>query len=290
VSFQRRFVAWVVTAVAAPLAALLVATATGGVSHLPAMIFAAALVGVPLWLPSAGVGAGIAGILAGGAAAAFGGLAPLLVAAVVHAFGVRWLAPRLPPSLDGAAGWRRVLWVILAFLTVANSARLTAFMGERSFAAGAPLPFLPDTTTHQCMAAYVRAGELASRAANLYDPAYYRGPGAGPGRPEPTQIAGLDEVLDDPFEYPPAALLLPRAGLALTHDYAPLRAGWYALQALAILALLLLLAAWIGGPEGLRLGLLLPACQRRLTTSTTSRRPGKILVAIAAPRSAPPMA
>src|SRR5262249_29881520 len=72
----------------------------------------------------------------------------------------------------------------------------------------------------------------------------------------------VDELgprISDPFEYPPQFLLLPRLALALTNNFLVIRAVWFALQCLAFLAVALALAAFIGGREGLIVGLLIPA-------------------------------
>jgi len=210
---------------------------------------------LPLLLPSLRLGAALVGMAAGLAAVAYGPVPALLAAGVVHGVGVPFLARRLPAALDRARGWRRWLWALLALATVANGARTTAFMADSRFTPGAPLPFLSDGLDHACVTAYIRAAELAPQVENLYDPSYYQ---TSDDRPLPTQVAGMGALIEDPYEYPPAFVVLPTTGLAITHDYALLRAGWFAAQALVILALLLLVARWIGGPLGLRVGLLLP--------------------------------
>jgi Glycosyltransferase family 87 len=102
------------------------------------------------------------------------GIAGTLVGVVVgRALGRRWLAPRLPDALDGWLARRRVLgivWLATAALAVVNTARLGWFFADPSQGWASALPGLlsPD---HQCLPAYVRAGELASRGQdNLWNP------------------------------------------------------------------------------------------------------------------------
>ncbi len=207
-----------------------------------------------------GGGAGFAGLM-------MSGQSPLAaVAAVLPAVGLGLVLPgfagRFPPELDG---WMRrrpvvaVLWSVLAVLAVANTARIAIFMVDDTQVWASFFPPLPESARHQCAAAYVRAGELAAEdAANVYDVSHY-GVFGSPDDSPPTGVAGLRPYLSDPFEYPPTFLFLPRAGLAVSNDFDVLRAGWFAIQALAFLAACTLLALWIGGRAGAVSLLLVPA-------------------------------
>jgi len=245
VGTSRKLIALVITSIAAPLCALLVATLAGRLDGFAPLSFAAAAMGLPMLLPDRRLATALVGVLAGVAALAWGGVAAALVAALVHAVGVPLLARRMPELPRGARAW---LWGVLALLTVGNSARLTVFMADAEATWGAPAPFIPDSARHSCMSAFVRAGELAPHVDNVYDPEPYQ---VG----SESRVTGLAPKLGDPYEYPPPFLLLPRAGLALSSDYAHLRAGWYALQALLIGAMLLAITAWT---RDARAGLLLP--------------------------------
>lgn len=241
---ERRFVAWTIAGVAAPLVVLLVATVGGG--NVVAAELAAAVVGLPMLLRNARWGVALTAVAAVVAAVV---VAPAVIVVVAVYAAVPVVARRLPEAIDGARGWRRWVWGIVALATVANGARFAAFMGDASFENGAAVPFVEDLTHHMCMTAYVHAAELDG--AELYDRAHYE-------KDSPTSVVGMGPVLDDPYEYPPAFLVVPKAGLGMTHDFAALRAGWYALQALLVGAMLLTIAVWIGGEEGRRVGLLLP--------------------------------
>jgi hypothetical protein len=182
-----------------------------------------------------------------------------------------WIARALPASLDGAFGRRRVaslLWVLLATVGVLQMGRLSAFMADASREWGATVPD-PLATHHQCMSAYVYAADLSARGArNLYDAGWY--PMFDPPGPTcrlvATPVQGLSRWVADPYEYPPPFLVLPRAALALTHSYDAIRAWWFVLQALGFVAGALMLAAWIGGREGVVFGMLIPALLASLET------------------------
>jgi len=181
------------------------------------------------------------------------------------------MAAILPAALDGA--WRRrravsLLWVLLATVGVLQVGRLSAFMADASREWGAVVPD-PLSTHHQCMSAYVYAADLSARGvANLYDASWY--PMFDPPGPTcrlvSTPVRGLSAWVSDPYEYPPPFLVLPRAALALTRSYDAIRAGWFVLQALEFIAGMVLLAAWVGGREGIVLGMLIPALLASLET------------------------
>ncbi len=141
--------------------------------------------------------------------------------------GARRLAARLPDARAVAP-----IAMLLAGLSVAQTARVAAFMLDDAQTWGAAVPGV--NAKHMCLAAYVRAAELSARGdANLYDRASYTGD---------TDVDGLAPWLSDPFQYPPAFLTGPRLALALTRDYDAMRAAWFALQAVAFGAFALVVA------------------------------------------------
>jgi hypothetical protein len=79
-----------------------------------------------------------------------------------------------------------------------------------------------------------------------------------PGDPE-TAVAHMQPFLFDAYEYPPPFLIVPRVLLAVTNDYRIIRTLRFFVQALAIGALSIAVARWIGGTRGLVAGLALPA-------------------------------
>ena len=193
------------------------------------------------------------------------------VVALAPFVAVPWIARELPAALDGALRRRRVvsvLWVVLAMVSVLQMGRLSAFMADASREWGATVPD-PSAVHHQCMSAYVYAADLDARGVeNLYDSRWYPlfDPPGPTCRIVDTPIAGLGRWVSDPFEYPPPFLLLPRAALALTHSYDAIRAGWFVIYALIFVAAAVLLARWVGGCEGIVLGLLIPAVLASLET------------------------
>jgi alpha-1,2-mannosyltransferase len=177
-------------------------------------------------------------------------------AGVFCALGAALLAPRLPEALRGVWPRRRGLaaaWLVLSLLAAAELARRSEFMADWAREWGSVIPERA-TAQHQCMSAYVHAGDLARRGEpNLYDERFYpafRGLHGAAQVDVESPVDGLRDWLDDPFEYPPPFLLLPRAALAVTNSFARIRAVWYVLHAALLLGGAALLAAWIGGREG----------------------------------------
>jgi alpha-1,2-mannosyltransferase len=187
------------------------------------------------------------GPLAGAGAVLLGVVAAVLV--------VRWV----PEAL--AAGIRRrpvlaALWTLAALLALVQVGRLSAFMADHDRLWGSAVPD-PKASEHMCMSAYVLAADLSRRGEpNLYDARFY--PAFLGGIVVDTSIAGLQPYLQDPFEYPPPFLLLPRAAIGLSNDFMAMRTAWFVLQALGLLVVAVWLARWVGGRSGLLALLLLP--------------------------------
>jgi hypothetical protein len=194
-----------------------------------------------------------------GAASVFGGL--VSIGAIAMA---RRLEGRLPRSLDGAARRhprRAVLWGLVAFLALIQLGRLGAFMANPANTFGSAVPERA-LASHMCMSAYLQAGALARDGdSNVYDehhwPAFTMKAGEkSPGAP--SRVAELGPFIQDPYEYPPPFLLLPRIALAFTNHFLIIRAVWFAIQTVAFLVVALALARSIGGREGVIVGMLVP--------------------------------
>ncbi|HMB69977.1 MAG TPA: glycosyltransferase family 87 protein, partial [bacterium] len=139
-----------------------------------------------------------------------------------------------------------VLWALLAVTTVVQTARLGAFMTD------------PDSdwfvttrqafwSKHQCAVAYFYAADLHLQGeADVYDGSHY------PGLTRDAEVHPTVEHLapEDPYQYPPQFLLLPRLALALSDDFSVIRPVWYALQAALFLLVAAALARWYGGRAG----------------------------------------
>ncbi len=171
--------------------------------------------------------------------------------------GGQLLGRRLPPGLGGTLRrrpLRALLWGLLAIVCVAQTARLATYMTDPTtdWYLTTRHPFW---AKHECLPAYVYGAELnAQGAENVYDASHY--PGLNPSAQPHTTIAGM--APEDPFQYPPQFLLLPRLAIFLTGDYPTLRVVWFALQATLFATVAAWLALWVGGREGRLAGFLLP--------------------------------
>ncbi|MFT3770499.1 MAG: glycosyltransferase family 87 protein [Minicystis sp.] len=207
--------------------------------------------------------AGVARATGRGAALILGGLLALGIGAAAFTRARRLL----PGAIDGAARRRPVvsgsfaLSVLLAFVQIG---RLGAFMADPANRWGSVFPS-PSATDHMCLSAYVHAADLARRGdPNVYEARHYpifTDPPRAAGEPPPIHDSPVEHLgpwMQDPYEYPPPFLLLPRLALSLTNDFHVLRPAWFAVHGVAILFLVLSIARFIGGPAGLRVGLFTP--------------------------------
>lgn len=185
-----------------------------------------------------------------------GPLVPIAVA-VAGLAAVRALARRLPESIDGALRRRRlvaVMWAILGLATIVQTARLSTYMVDPSY------DWVLTTrnefwSRHMCMQAYFYGADLHRQGeTNVYDAAHY--PGLNPEAENRATVANLTP--DDPYQYPPQFLLLPRIAIALSDDFIVIRALWFAVQALAFFGIAFAFARWIGGKRGTAALLLVP--------------------------------
>jgi alpha-1,2-mannosyltransferase len=173
----------------------------------------------------------------------------LVPAGAGAAAGSAWLGRRLPREVDGVLSRRRaaaVAWAVIALVAVVQTGRLAVFMTDPSHGL-----FLttsnPFWNGHQCLGAYLHGAELAERgAADLYDPGHW--PALDAEAAPETRVAGM--VVEDPYQYPPQFLLLPRLALALSHDYATVRLAWFGLQVTLFAGVAAWLALWSGGRAG----------------------------------------
>jgi hypothetical protein len=163
--------------------------------------------------------------------------------------GGRWLGRRLPGHVDEVVTRRRTLalaWALLALVSIVQTGRLATAMTDREIGL-----FLttgnPFWHGHECIGAYLYGAELSLRGEeNVYHASHYLGldPHAAPD----SALEGV--AFEDPYQYPPQFLLLPRLALSLTHDVPTLRVTWYALQTTLFALVATLLALWIGGRPG----------------------------------------
>jgi hypothetical protein len=189
-------------------------------------------------------------------------------AAIAIAIGCSLLAPviaiKIPKTLRG--GLKRhpilsIVWLLIGLLAVLQIGRLSAFMSDPSRTWGSTVPD-PAAVGHQCISAYVQAVDLARRGEpNLYAekfyPAFNRSSEVTPKPASP--VHGLSQYLEDPYQYPPQFLILPRIALALTNNFLTIRTVWFVLQSLTLIAAVIALGFWIGGSERMLTMLMLPA-------------------------------
>lgn len=181
--------------------------------------------------------------------------APGLVLVPVAAAAVEFLiVPRLATSLSAAdpgplgRGRVRWLWLALAVLMVVQIGRLSVFMLDSDFLAGATYPLY--NPTHTCLPAYARGAELAfDTPAEVYDGSLYKAEMPADAGAAPTEIRGMEPRMGDVFQYPPPFLLLPQTVLLLSQDFWRLRALWYALCLLAVVAALFWVARATARPQ-----------------------------------------
>lgn len=198
--------------------------------------------------------AGLAGVAAPPAAVGLAALGLPMPVAGSLAAGVAGLSVvgawrRLPESIGSPVQGKPLVlafWLLLVGVAVVQTVKLSTFMHDADRTDLSVLPERPFFCTHACLSAYTEASRLAPLGANVYDPAVYR-----------DRRIGRLEV--DLFQYPPAFLLLGGSLRALSEDFFVNRAVWFALQSLALLAVMLALALWIGGTAGAWAAWLIPA-------------------------------
>ena len=160
----------------------------------------------------------------------------LVAAAVVAAIVSEPLASTLRPAESS-----RVVMIAVTIVTlvaIVQIARLSVFMGNVNRRDLSMDPSDVWRTQHCCLTAYSEAARFAAENThNIYETSLY----------EPRF---MDDLKVDPYHYPPAFLLLPRALQLVTDDFLRLRAVWFSIQALVLGGIALFLPWWIGGKPG----------------------------------------
>lgn len=164
---------------------------------------------------------------------------------------------RLPDAAERLADEHRGLaaaWVAVALLAVVQVGRLSTYMSDPTsdWFLSTRHPFY---AKHECLNAYVFAAELNRRGEpNVYRAEHY--PGLNPEAKPETAMRGLTP--EDPYQYVPQFLLLPRFAIALTGDHVAIRLLWFGLNVTLCIGAVLALAGWVGGRRGLVAGLSTP--------------------------------
>jgi hypothetical protein len=181
----------------------------------------------------------------------------VIAVALIGLFAIPVVARRLPAGLDGAVRRRpavAAVWAILALVTVVQTARLSTYMADPTY------DWWLTTrqefwSRHMCMQAYFYGADLNRQGdENIYHADHY--PGLNPDADDRSTVANL--APDDPYQYPPQFLVLPRLAIAMSDDFHSIRAVWYGVQALAFFLVAFLFARWLGGRSGTAAMLLIP--------------------------------
>jgi hypothetical protein len=180
---------------------------------------------------------------------AFVSLASLLIVGPLVTWLGRHLAQRFPTKpveLFRSRRWIKVAWGLAAIVTIVQFGRLANHVTDPSqpFVLSTSDPFWAE---HECLPAYVHAGELAARGEeNVWDVAHY--PGINPDAEPDTRLHEM--AVEDPYQYTPQFLLPAAAAISITDQYSTIRIVWFAVQVTLFLMLAFLLATWIGGRAG----------------------------------------
>ena len=191
---------------------------------------------------------------------AAGGLA-LLGVAVALGLGLPALSSRLPAALDGIVGRNKlltVIYVLMALLSIANTARVSVFMGDPARIDMQAVPGEAFLETHSCLSAYAQADALVREGVeNLYDTRLWQDADGNPAVPEGSEDPYHPFILDY-YAYPPPFLLIVTPLAPLAGDFAAQRALWFGGCALFFGACLWIVARWIDGRAAHRALLLAP--------------------------------
>jgi hypothetical protein len=173
-----------------------------------------------------------------------------------------WVAGYLPERLDGVSRRypiRSILWVFLALLMLAQTARLSSWVTDptEEWWLSTTDPFFePLFTQHMCMVAYVYAADLNRQGVdNVYDWSHY--PGLNPDAEVHTTIKNF--APDDPYQYPPQFLVLPRLAIALTDDFDLIKIFWLFIQVAVFVSIAFSVVRFVGGDRAIMAIFLIPA-------------------------------
>lgn len=195
--------------------------------------------------------------------AVFGGLwtaASVGLAAALAAWGSGWLCARLPALALAPA--LKALWVGGMLITLVQTGRLGAYLGDPGSTWGAVVPNEEMVVRHSCLTSYVHACTLVERGQDPYDPVYDP-EDLDLDAPLPATAAEVAPFTLDMFGYTPVYLVLIRALRVIAPDFLALRALFPFWSLLAWSGVLWSTARHLGGATERRILWLAP-----LTLST----------------------
>jgi alpha-1,2-mannosyltransferase len=182
----------------------------------------------------------------------------LLVVCPLASLGGWYLIRKLPSWINGTlkrSPIKSVLWFILIVLTTIQLVRLSSWVvdSNNNWNLGT---WEPLSENHLCIAAYVYAADLNRQGIdNIYDLSLY--PGLNPDAVTKETVDGL--IPEDPYQYPPQFLILPRFALMITNSFDIIRIAWFVIQVIGFIILALWLAGSVGGDRGKSAIWLIPA-------------------------------
>jgi hypothetical protein len=185
-------------------------------------------------------------------------------------------------ALDEAAAPRalRIVSALATGAALVQLARLAVFHVAPAETGYSWAPGSDWETRHACISAYFEAAALAESVPNVYDEALYSAPDDDPARPRKARM--MDGFSVDTYEYPPPFLLLPRVLRLLTPEFLAFRSLWFGLTGAAVLAVLMVLAGFLGPATGTRALLLSPLAFVALPTLSAIQKGNFQILTVAA--------
>jgi alpha-1,2-mannosyltransferase len=208
------------------------------------------------------------------------GLSTALAVPVAILAGMRQRSrPTVPLDWSGSPRMLVVIGGMAAVIMLVLVGRLSVFMMDPQRTGYSTAPASTWELRHSCLTAYYVAGDVVRRTPNIYEPSLYAAPGDDPAKPRTPQTIGMFRV--DQYEYPPTFLLAPRAVMAVAPGFLRLRATWFGLNGLVLLAGLLAAARAMGPAAGTRALLVAPFVLGAYGTLNTLQKGNVQLVVIA---------
>jgi alpha-1,2-mannosyltransferase len=167
--------------------------------------------------------------------------ATIVAVVVVVLFGRRvWsMAVRATPASMPASVRR--LFAVGALLLIGQLLLASAFILNPNLARWDGRPWTPQRSNHSCVSSYWIACEHIRSAPDIFAEEIYSIPQANPVAPRVPRPIG--PLLIDQYEYPPAFLVLPRLIRVVAGDFWGFRRVWFALNLVAVVAGVVLIAA-----------------------------------------------
>lgn len=158
----------------------------------------------------------------------------------------------------------RIGWGLVIVVVVVLLARLALFIDDPYKVHDSLDPNNTFMVEHTHMSGYISGVWVAEHdPRNLYNIHRYSSPNAD------SILPSIVPMQRDVYVYPPPFLLLPRIFTLFTSSFVALRATWYVLYILTLLAATLGVARWVGGRVGAALAVLTPLIWISLPTLST---------------------